>query len=127
MGCTSRPWNFCRIPAATCAIAQCWTGVVVDSYMDDFLFVDVGNSPLKDRETGRVWASSAQYCLNHIHTMLGMEFESSKHKEVASSNVILGVEVHLQNFLSQCKVSFSPHFHGELSVTGTGGTPTTDS
>ena len=108
MGCASSPWNFCRIPAATCAIAQCWAGVVVDSYMDDFLIVDVGNSPLKDRETGRVWASSAQYCLNRIHTKLGMEFEPSKHKEAASSNVILGVEDHLQNLLSQCKVSFSP-------------------
>ncbi len=60
MVCASSPWNFCRIPVATCVIAQCWTGVVVDRYMDDFLIVDVGNSPLKDRETGRVWASSAQ-------------------------------------------------------------------
>jgi len=28
--------------------------------------------------------------------------------EAAASNVILGVEVHLQDFLSECKVSFSP-------------------
>jgi len=107
MGCASSPWNFCRIPAATCAIAQCWAGVVVDSYIDDFLIVDVANSPLKER-TDRIWASSAQYCLNRIHTLLGMEFEPSKHKETAASNVILGVEVHLQDFLSECKVSFSP-------------------
>ncbi len=80
----------------------------MDSYIDDFLIVDVGNSPLKDRETGRLWASSAQYCLNRIHTMLGMEFEPSKHKEAASINIILGVEVHLQDFVSECKVSFSP-------------------
>jgi hypothetical protein len=108
MGCASSPWNFFRIPAATCAIAQCWAGVVVDSYIDDFLIVDVDNSPLKDRETGRVWASSAQYCLNRIHTKLGMEFEPSKHKEAASSNVILGVEVHLQNFLASARFPFRP-------------------
>jgi len=38
--------------------------------------------------------------------MLGMEFEPNKHKEAALSNVtvILGVEVHLQDFLSECKV-----------------------
>jgi hypothetical protein len=78
--------------------------------MDDFLIVDVGNSPLKDRETGRVWARSVQYCLNRIHTMLG--FDPSKHKEAASSNVILGVEVHLQNFLSQCKASLHPQKRG---------------
>ncbi len=99
MGCVSRPWNFCRIPVVTCAIVQCWAGVVVDSYIDDFLIVDVDNSPLKDRETGRTWASRAQYCLNHIHTLLGMEFEPSEYKEAASSNIILGVEVHLKDFL----------------------------
>jgi hypothetical protein len=108
MGCTSSQWIFCHIQTATCAIAQCWAGVVVDSYIDDFLFVDVDNSPLKDRETGRTWASIAQYCLNRIHTLLGMEFDPSNHKAAAPSNIILGVEVHLQDFLRECKVSFSP-------------------
>jgi hypothetical protein len=88
--------------------AQCWVGVVVDSYIDDFLIVDVENSPLKDREKGRTWASSAQYFLNHIHTLLGMEFDPSKDKTTTPTNVILGVEVHLQDFLRECKVSFSP-------------------
>ena len=37
-----------------------------------------------------------------------MEFEPSKHKAAAPSNIILGVEVHLQDFLRECKVSFSP-------------------
>ena len=98
MGCYSNPWSFYRIPAATCAIAQCWAGVVVDSYIDDFLIVDVDNSPLKERGAGRIWASSAQYCLNRIHKILGMEFEPNKHKEAAISIVILGVERHLQDF-----------------------------
>ena len=108
MGCSSSPWSFCRIPAATCAIAQCWAGVVVDSYIDDFLIVDVDNAPVKERGTERIWASSAQYCLNRIHTMLGMEFEPNKHKAAAPSNVILGVEVNLQDFRSEGKISFAP-------------------
>ena len=54
MGCSSSPWSFCRIPAATCAFAQCWAGVVVDSYIDDFLIVDVDNAPVKERGT---WSS----------------------------------------------------------------------
>ena len=108
MGCSSSPWSFCRIPAATCAIAQCWAGVVVDSYIDDFLIVDVDNAPVKERGTESIWASSAQFCLNRIHTMLGMEFEPNKHKAAAPSNVILGVEVNLQDFLSEGKVSFAP-------------------
>ncbi len=37
-----------------------------------------------------------------------MEFESFKDKTSAPSNIILGVEVHLQDFLRECKVSFSP-------------------
>jgi hypothetical protein len=37
-----------------------------------------------------------------------MEFDPSKNKTTAPTNVILGVEVHLQDFLRECKVSFSP-------------------
>ncbi len=106
--CRGRPAIVAGVVLQTRDARQQLRRVVVDSYIDDFLIVDVGNSPLRDRETGRLWASSAQYCLNHIHTMLGMEFEPSKHKEAAPSNIILGVEVHLQEFLSECKVSFSP-------------------
>jgi hypothetical protein len=105
---SSSPWSFCRIFTATCEIAQCWSGVVVDIYIDDFLIVDVDNAPVKERRTDRIWASSAQFCLNRIHTMLGMEFESNKHKTAAPNNVILGVEINLQDFLSEGKVSFAP-------------------
>ena len=78
------------------------------SYIDDFLIVDVDNAPVKERGTDRIWDSSDQFCLNRIHTMLGMEFEPKKHKTAAPSNVILGVDVTLQDFLREGKVSFAP-------------------
>ena len=108
MGCSSSPWSFCRIPAATCAIAQCWAGVVVHSYIDDFLIVDVDNAPVKEQGTDHIWSSSAQHCSNRIHTMLGMEFEPNMHKAEAPSNVTLAVEVNLQDVRSEGKVSFAP-------------------
>ena len=52
-------------------------GVVADSYIDDFLIVAVDNAS--------IWTCSAQYCLNRIHTMLGMEFEPKRHKAAAPS------------------------------------------
>ena len=39
--------------------------------------------------------------------MLGMEFDPNKHKTTSPSNVILGVEVNLQEFLREGKVSFA--------------------
>ena len=79
----------------------------MDCYIDNFLIVDVDNAPVKERGTDRIWDSSAQFCLNRIHTMLGMEFEPNKHMAAATSNVILGVDDSLQDFLNEGKVSFA--------------------
>jgi hypothetical protein len=37
-----------------------------------------------------------------------MELEPSKHKKTEPNNIILGVEVYLQDFFREYKVSFSP-------------------
>jgi hypothetical protein len=114
-GLASAPNTFCRIPALLCAAARVWAGVVCDAYVDDYICVDVDDSPLLEKcleksgqRHSQLWTSSGQWALNQIHDMVGLELEPKKHKPASSKNVLLGVEADLSKFATKRTISFSP-------------------
>jgi len=114
-GLASSPVIFNRLPAAICAIARVYCGVAVDAFFDDFICVDKADAPITEEKnlpggtpSQRTWPSSAQWALDKIASLIGLELEHTKHKPARSRNVLLGVEGDVSKFKTDKKISFQP-------------------
>jgi len=91
-GLTAVPVIFNRLPAVICAIARVFGGVTVYAFFDDFICVDRADTPIKVQgvkgQQEQLWSSSAQWALDSIASMIGLDLEPSKHKPARPSNVL---------------------------------------
>ena len=108
-GLSSAPSIFNRVPAMLCAFARVWLGIAVDQFVDDYICVDRDDSPVHASQGGgETWSSSAQWGLDRLHSLCGLELEPSKRKTAKPVNVLLGVEGDLSGFKDSRQVKFRP-------------------
>jgi len=85
-------------------------------FFDDFICVDRADAPITEGKKNlaggtpsqRTWPSSAQWALDKIASLIGLELEHTKHKPARSRNVLLGVEGDMSKFKTDKRISFQP-------------------
>jgi len=114
----SAPVFFNRLPAAICAIARVYCGIAVDAFFLTILSV-LTEQTLQSQKgkkknlpggtpSQRTWPSSAQWALDKIASLIGLELEHTKHKPARSRNGLLGVEGDMSKFKTDKRISFQP-------------------